>query len=70
MHVTPDHPRIVALNSELLNSGKWAKSRGPTIPQPFRDASTENKNGPHCCGPFRFLVETWGIEPQTSRVRF
>jgi hypothetical protein len=23
----------------------------------------------HCCGPFLFLVEPWGIEPLTSRVR-
>jgi hypothetical protein len=64
----------VALNSELLNNGKLANLRGHTVPQPFRSRSAaltpKTKKSRIAARPFRFLVEPWGIEPQTSRVRF
>jgi hypothetical protein len=35
----------------------------------LRDREDGDKKVPHCCETFSFLVEPWGIEPQTSRVR-
>jgi hypothetical protein len=43
----------------------------PRVPQRAERsrAFSENKKVPHFCETFSFLVEPWGIEPQTSRVR-